>query len=74
MNLEVVSGGSATPEEVAALTAALEVVLGGGGDGIRDGIGDGIGDGIDGKQPPVSPWRWSGRRWGPVGRRDTWRR
>ena len=50
VEVEVVGGGPATPEEVAALTAALEVVL---GDGRRDG----------GDQPAVSPWRWSGRRW-----------
>ncbi|MGH9223324.1 MAG: hypothetical protein ACRD2W_05970 [Acidimicrobiales bacterium] len=58
-DVEVVGGGPATPEEVAALTAALEVVL---------GSGRGRSDG----QPAVSPWRWSGRRWGdrPAGRRS----
>ena len=50
--VEVVGGGPATPEEVAALAAAIEVVL--------------AGEKADAK-PAVSPWRWSGRRWnGPA--------
>ena len=49
MKVEFVGGGPATPEEVAAVIAAVEVVLG---------------DPRPGTRPPVSPWRWSGRRWG----------
>ena len=47
LSVEVLKGGPATPEEVAALVAALEVLA------------------ADRRptQPPVSPWRWSGRRW-----------
>ena len=61
VEVEVVGGGPAAPEEVAAMVAALEVVLG------ERRPGDG--------QPPVSPWRWSGRRWGRPDRRpgDGWR-
>ena len=56
-SVEVVGGGAASPEEVAALVAALEVLA-------AANHGD--------RQPSVSPWRWSGRRWGPPpGRR--WR-
>jgi hypothetical protein len=45
--LEVGGGGAPTAEEVAAIAAALEVVLG------RPST----------SAPAVSPWRWSGRRW-----------
>ncbi|HEX2042109.1 MAG TPA: acyl-CoA carboxylase epsilon subunit [Acidimicrobiales bacterium] len=39
--------GAPTPDEVAAVMAALEVVLGPG----------------QGEPPPTPAWRWSGRRW-----------
>ena len=42
----VVGGGIATPEEVAAIAAALELVLAAAPAG----------------PPPLSRWRWSGRR------------
>ncbi|HEX2023474.1 MAG TPA: hypothetical protein VHF00_02125 [Acidimicrobiales bacterium] len=39
--------GAPSPEEVAAVIAALEVVLGH----------------HEGRPPPTPAWRWSGRRW-----------
>jgi len=51
---EVVAGGAPTADEVAAIAAALEVVLGRRAD----------------EAPPVSPWRWSGRPWLELGARD----
>ncbi len=47
--------GQAPPlaEQVAAVIAAMEVVLGG----------------HEGDRPPTPVWRWSGRRWGTADRR-----
>ncbi len=55
---EVVGGGQPSPEEVAAIAAALAVVL----------------DEPAPEPPPVSRWRWAGRaRAGWPGRGATWR-
>ncbi|MEW6153507.1 MAG: hypothetical protein AB1673_05905 [Actinomycetota bacterium] len=51
--ITVVGGGPASPEQVAAMAAALAVVLDGAGAGARP--------------PAPSPWRWAGRTWSRPG-------
>jgi hypothetical protein len=56
VSVEIVGGGMPSPEEVAAIVAAVELTSGRGADRVALSSRAGA-------PSPPSPWRWSGRWW-----------